>query len=164
MPIKLGYSSKATIGFIKQVITQIAKDKNISEVSFSHIRKDSKLYEALVLFNLFNFNIVKCVSIALDDCYDIHLKGLRKSVRQNLRTANNRIHEDNVAKEITFLTSEEAESIDFQSLKEIYKKRNSTKRFSTLKNSLNTFPPSPINGRKNTAKIAKGAFKIKTWI
>jgi hypothetical protein len=113
--------------FIKQVIDKIAKDKGVTEVSFAHVRKDSKLYKTLSLFSAFHFEFLKCVSISLVDCYEVHLKKLRKSVRQNLRTANNRIRKNNIAQEITYLTSNDLSSIDFEQLKSIYKKRSSTK-------------------------------------
>ena len=114
--------------FLNNTILQIATDHKCTELQFAHIKKKSLLFEAIALFDNFNYSSLKCVAISLENNYEQHLSKLSKNAKQNLRTANNRLTKSGLSKEIIFLSNKDANEIDFIVLKTIYLQRSIHKK------------------------------------
>jgi hypothetical protein len=139
------YSNNVSEDFIEKIMYQIVKDMQVSEISFSNVKSDAKLFLVLKKQPTFQLQPLDCVNIHLKSSFEEYLNGLSKNVKQNLRTANNRIAKNNIDKEITFFTQKEAHLIDFKELKNIYKRRSSHKKKSvTLKSKIYAFLDDPF--------------------
>ena len=125
------------VAFLKEVILKIVEHNQVTNVNFEHIQKNTVLFEACMLFDKFSIIALKCVAITLDQSYEQHLKSMSKNARQNLRTANNRLIKSELPYEISFLSPENKDQINFKALKSLYKQRNAHKtQHVTLKSKL----------------------------
>lgn len=78
------------------MLKEIKNKYRLEAIYFRGIQMESK--SNCLIKDLDNKKIIKetkCVGIDIDKTYDEFLKGLKKSVRQNLRTAENRLKTDN---------------------------------------------------------------------
>lgn len=118
------YPNSVTVADLEQIIRQIANEYKGVSLIFRHVQASSKLCVALQNIQA-PFSELVCVAIDFEEDYEQHIKSLRKSVRQNLRTANNRVKRDEL--EMEFKMSEKGDAIDFDKLKSLYKQRNAHK-------------------------------------
>ncbi len=79
---------------IQFLIDSIAKKFSVTSFSFLQIRKESPLSKWAELNGIEPYKDNECASITLSGSYDEYFKSLSKSVRQNIRTANNRVKKD----------------------------------------------------------------------
>lgn len=113
---------------LPELLRKIAFQYKANLLSFSHIREDSLICKALSDVEDIEKKSLKCVAINLPEDYDTWFKSLSKSVRQNIRTANNRVKKAGLSMEAEFLKKEDAEKINFKALKEIYRLRSAGKK------------------------------------
>ena len=118
------YSPDMHADTVNKIIHKIAADHQAAEIRFGHLKSGSLLQQALFLEKNVDYTNLKCVSVNLGDDYLNYLKTLTKSVRQNLRTANNRKEKNNIKQKYNVLSNVDASNIDFQRLKQMYFKRN----------------------------------------
>jgi hypothetical protein len=131
---------------LKEIIKSIQSDYNATRVSISMVKEDSIVANTLLNDDRISKIKLPAVAIKLEENYDQYLQSLSKSVKQNIRTAYNRLKRDELDYKLTILNRSEAESIDFKKLKELYTLRNGfrkekhnwkVKLFQTLNNSFN---------------------------
>lgn len=118
------YMPSVTPTQIANTIKQIQSDFNAKEIRFSHVKSTSKIVEATKLLRSFQKKALNCVAIALPFSYEEYFQRLSKNVRQNIRTAYNRLHKESFELELTVQTKAHADQIDFQNLKKMYFDRN----------------------------------------
>lgn len=111
-----------------EIVQKIVQDHNASRFEASHIKEYSKLYKAVQEIDGAYCKSLDCVRIDLPLDYDTYLKMLSKSVRQNLRTAQNRADKNNITLTFLWFDKEDRQRIDFEHLKELYKERNKYKQ------------------------------------
>ncbi|NCP83570.1 MAG: GNAT family N-acetyltransferase [Bacteroidetes bacterium] len=113
---------------ITNVIKQIQKDFKVTEIRFAHIKATSKIIDAIIDIGDFNKTALDCVAINLPGDYEIYLQSLSKSVKQNLRTAYNRMQKNNIELKLIVQGKDNYESIDFNVLKNKYQERNAYRK------------------------------------
>jgi CelD/BcsL family acetyltransferase involved in cellulose biosynthesis len=81
---------------LSHLLNEIKRKYNLKKLYFRGIRTDSNSNHLIRgLANKKFLKETKCVGINIEKTYEEFLKKLKKSVRQNLRTANNRLKTDN---------------------------------------------------------------------
>lgn len=92
--------------FISNCISKLISINNDKKIIFNRVLVNSKLYNVLSSMKL-PYNISPAVRIPFKNDYDSHFKSLKKSSRQNVRTAYNRLNksEKNYSFEIHDLNS-----------------------------------------------------------
>lgn len=121
------YKDNFDFNLIPEIIEKIAKDFQVKEIQFNHMNPVSKLLEPLRKEANYQESSLKCVAVHLEEDYDAYLKTLSKSVKQNLRTARNRVNKKELNFEYRLLTNKDNAKIDFQMLKDLYSQRNQYK-------------------------------------
>lgn len=104
-------------------LNEIMRKTNCNQFYFSGLRTESITYNCLIKLKNFQlFQEEKCVKILINQStYEDYIKSLRKSVRQNIRTANNRLSKD---KKIGILKVYSNTSRELaKELQQIYEKR-----------------------------------------
>lgn len=109
---------------MRNILDRIAADHCADEIHFAHIKSDSALAKALQLFPKAEVSSLDCVAIHLPGDYDAYFASLSKSVKQNIRTAYNRLTKDGIAAHFQLYTAKDLDRIDFSQLKNMYKERN----------------------------------------
>lgn len=122
------YKDDTPSAMITSVVKQIQKDFNATEIRFAHVKNTSK---TVVLFNdsgEFSKTTLDCVEINLPEDYEIYLQSLSKNVKQNLRTAYNRMEKNNVVYKLAISGRDDYNTIDFNLLKKKYHERNAYRK------------------------------------
>ncbi len=113
---------------MRNILVRIAADHRADEIHFAHVKSDSALAQALQRFPMTEVNALDCVAIDLPGDYDAYFSSLSKSVRQNIRTAYNRLRKDGQEAEFRLYTKAEINRIDFAALKDMYTSRNAYRK------------------------------------
>lgn len=87
------YRDDLTIEQMQQCFNLLENQTNIKQIKFVHVKCESILGKYL-LQNGAMISETPCISIHLPECYDEYYSCLSKSMRQNLRTAYNRLNKD----------------------------------------------------------------------
>lgn len=109
------------------IIQQIAADFKVKEIQFNHLNPESKLLAPLEKDNDYKMSKLECVAVHLKGDYESYLQTLSKSVRQNLRTARNRVTKKELNFDYQLLDKSNIDQIDFEVLKKMYSERNQHK-------------------------------------
>ena len=109
------------------IIQKIAADFKVEEIQFNHLNPKSKLLALLEKDNDYKMSKLECVAVHLKGDYETYLQTLSKSVRQNLRTARNRVTKKELIFDYQLLTKINIDQIDFDLLKKMYSERNQHK-------------------------------------
>lgn len=112
---------------VPHIIEKIGKDFQAEEIQFNHLNPWSKLLEPLQNQNDYRISKLECVAVHLKGDYETYLQTLSKSVRQNLRTARNRVTKKELNFDYRVLGKNDIAEIDFQMLKNLYSQRNQHK-------------------------------------
>lgn len=112
---------------IPEIFRKIAFDCKAAEIQINHLNSFSGLIKPLQEDLSYQVSTLKCVAVHLEDDYELYLKTISKSVRQNLRTAQNRVIKNNLNFGYRLLTNKDCDRIDFQMLKDLYSQRNQQK-------------------------------------
>lgn len=112
---------------VPHIIEKISKDFQAEELQFNHLNPWSKLLEPLQNQNEYQISKLACVAVHLQNDYETYLQTLSKSVRQNLRTARNRVTKKELNFDYRVLGKNDIAEIDFQMLKNLYSQRNQHK-------------------------------------
>lgn len=89
------YIKNVTESDIEVCLNKIKEDFGDSKFYINRIKCDSQSYNVLREVSLMKQSD-KCVKVFLNESFECYFKGLSKSVRQNYRTANNRINKAGV--------------------------------------------------------------------
>ncbi len=117
-----------TLNAVKEIISTIRKDFNATSVSISMIKECSSIAKYLSQDSTVLKTELPAVAIHLEKNYEEYLQSLSKSVKQNIRTAYNRLKRDELDYKLTILDRNNVPSIDFNKLKELYALRNSFRK------------------------------------
>lgn len=117
---------------ITNIIKQIQSDYKAKEIRFAQIKTTSVIKDAIITLDNFKKTALDCVAINLPDNYEVYLQNLSKSVKQNLRTAYNRMQKNNIELKLIVQGKDDYDSIDFNFLKNKYKERNAYRKESLI--------------------------------
>lgn len=106
------------------IIQKIASDFKVGEIQFNHVNPESNLLALLEKDNDYKMSKLECVAVHLKGDYETYLQTLSKSVRQNLRTARNRVTKKKLSFNYRLLDKNNIDEIDFEMLKKMYSERN----------------------------------------
>lgn len=106
------------------IIQKIAADFKVEEIQFNHLNPESKLLVPLQKENDYEMTRLECVAVHLKGDHETYLQALSKSVRQNLRTARNRVTKKKLSFNYRLLDKNNIDEIDFEMLKKMYSERN----------------------------------------
>lgn len=120
----LVYSPTVTLEQLQMLINQIQFDFNAQIIQFEHLKSTSKFYQAIVNMPMVISTPLSCVAISLPEEYDDYYASLSKSVRQNIRTAYNRLEKNNLKIQLELFEKGDSELIDWEQLKQLYYSRN----------------------------------------
>lgn len=121
------YKEDFDFDLIPEIVEIIADDFKAEEIQINHLNPASRILEPLQNNKNYQLSSLKCVAVHLEDDYETYLKTLSKSVRQNLRTAHNRVNKKGLNFDCRILTNKDKNEIDFQMLKDLYAQRNQQK-------------------------------------
>ncbi len=121
------YKKNLSASLAENMVAKIADDFKVDEIQFNHLSPHSKFLQPLRSHRKYQITGLECVAVHLSDNYENYLKTLSKSVRQNLRTARNRVEKNNLDFGYQILTQKDIDQIDFQRLKDLYLQRNTFK-------------------------------------
>jgi hypothetical protein len=121
------YNEDFDLDLIPEIIQKISDDFKVEEIYFNHLNPGSKILEPLQNQNEYQTSSLECVAVHINDDYESYLKSLSKSVRQNLRTARNRVTKKELNFDYRLLDNKDIDNIDFQMLKNLYFQRNQHK-------------------------------------
>lgn len=122
------YNDKLDSSCIKKIINEIQKEYRADRVSFSMLKEDSVITKSYLNSSLTSVRKLPAVAISLPEEYDIYLKSLSKSVRQNIRTAYNRSKRDNLGIQFSVFTKKDTNKINFKALRDLYVVRNAFRK------------------------------------
>ena len=122
------YEDETPSAMITSVVKQIQKDHNATEIRFAHVKNTSKILDMFTDSVEFSKTALDCVAINLPEDYEIYLQSLSKSVKQNLRTAYNRMQKNNVVYNLIIKGQDDYNEIDFNLLKNMYHERNAYRK------------------------------------
>ena len=85
-------------GAVKCLFAFLQRKYKINTVLFENLKEETYLFNYLQNCKCLHveFSNSKCVSLIMPTDYNLYFKSLRKSVRQNIRTARNRVNADGV--------------------------------------------------------------------
>lgn len=121
------YHDDFNTDLVPHIIKKISKNFQAEEIQFNHLNPWSKLLEPLQNQNDYQISKLECVAVHLQGDYETYLQTLSKSVRQNLRTARNRVTKKELNFDYRVLGKNDVAEIDFQMLKNLYSQRNQHK-------------------------------------
>ena len=87
-----------------QCLQLLSRDNSISKIQFCHVRENSVLAEYIRQKSV-EIGQTDCIEIDICDTYEEYHSQLSKNTRQNLRTAYNRLNNDEKNMEFQFYTS-----------------------------------------------------------
>jgi hypothetical protein len=122
------YNNDVTASDVKEIIDTIQKDFNATRVSISMVKESSIIANDLLQDDTIQKIKLPCVAIELMDSYEHYLQSLSKSVKQNIRTAYNRLKRDDLECKLTILNKNDSFNIDFKKLKDLYVLRNDSRK------------------------------------
>jgi hypothetical protein len=109
---------------LKEIINTIQKDYKAATISVAMVKENSFLADFLMNDDRILKINLPAVAIQLEENYDTYLQSLSKSVKQNIRTAYNRLKRDDLDYALTILNKTDTPNINFEKLKELYVLRN----------------------------------------
>ncbi len=129
------FSPEASEEYIEIFLDQVAQKNNCSDFTFMQIPDESLLSNWAKQRCIEPYYVNECAWVRLQDSFEEHLASLSKSVRQNIRTANNRLTKD---EHITTLDIYDETELPFDKIKDILdlyesrrKKKNETRTVKT---------------------------------
>jgi hypothetical protein len=113
---------------VLQTFSLLKHDFKAEKIFLNHIKDETLVHAIKTKFKNALVNEVSCVGIAIPEDKDIYLDSLSKNVRQNIRTAYNRLDRDgkNIRMFITDALSFNCK--EFLKLRDLYFRRNSSKK------------------------------------
>lgn len=121
-------TEKVTPVFVSEIINKICRDFDVITMNFGHVQKESELAQVFQGFTSHQIRALDCVAISLPNIYDVYFSSLSKSVRQNIRTAYNRLKKKELEFDFQISTSSDLHMINFNELKRLYEKRNAHRK------------------------------------
>jgi hypothetical protein len=113
---------------VKEILSRIQQDYNATKVSMAMVKESSIIAKVLLQDDTIEKIKLPCVAIELMDSYEHYLQSLSKSVKQNIRTAYNRLKRDDLEYKLTILNKNDSFNIDFKKLKDLYVLRNDSRK------------------------------------
>ena len=120
----LVYSPSVTDEQFLTFIKQVQLDFKAQEFKFVHLKATSKFYQAIAKMPSAFSTSLTCVAVTLPQTYDIYFASLSKSVRQNIRTAYNRLAKNNLHFQLEVFEKRDSQKIPWEHLKKMYQLRN----------------------------------------
>jgi hypothetical protein len=120
----LVYSPSVTDEQFLTFIKQVQLDFKAQEIKFVHLKATSKFYLAIAKMPTVVSSSLACVAVTLPQTYDIYFASLSKSVRQNIRTAYNRLTKNDLQFQLEVFEKRDSQKIPWERLKKMYQLRN----------------------------------------
>lgn len=113
---------------VLQTFSLLKHDFKAKKIFFNHIKDETLVYTFKTKFPNVSVNEVSCVGIAIPTDKKMYLDSLSKNVRQNIRTACNRLDRD--GKNISMITTDATSFSykEFLKLRDLYFRRNTSKK------------------------------------
>lgn len=139
------------------IIQQIAADFKVGEIQFNHLNPASKLLVSLQEEDDYEMSRLECVAVHLKGDHEAYLQTLSKSVRQNLRTARNRITKKELSFNYRLLDKNNIDDIDFNLLENLYSHRKKQKNEDSVywKTKIYKFLDYPFSRESDMFEISK---------
>ncbi|HBD27533.1 GNAT family N-acetyltransferase [Flavobacterium sp.] len=118
------YSPSITNEQFQVFFNQIQLDFKTRTMQFVHLKATSKCYQAIAQLPLVISTPLSCVAISLPETYEVYHASLSKSVRQNIRTAYNRLEKSNLHVQLEIFEKRDHAQINWEQLKQLYSSRN----------------------------------------
>lgn len=110
------------------IFNMIKQRYKIKVIKFRGIQMNSKSNSLIrELKKQIDISEVTCVGINLGESYELYIQSLSKSVRQNLRTAYNRLNRDGKTYSFEFKSGQKLDSRLVNSIRELYYERQASK-------------------------------------
>lgn len=113
-----------TFAAVKDIMSTIQKKYNAASLSVSMVKESSSIASYLLQNDKALKTQLPAAAIHLEENYEQYLQALSKSVKQNIRTAYNRLKRDELDYKLTIVDRNDTANIDFNKLKELYALRN----------------------------------------
>lgn len=122
------YSFSVSDEQFQKLFKQIQSDFKARTLQFVHLKATSKCYQALSQIPSVVSTSLSCVAIPLPGTYEAYFASLSKSVRQNIRTAYNRLEKSKLQVQLEVFDKSQSNQIHWEHLKQLYYSRNDIRK------------------------------------
>jgi hypothetical protein len=124
----LVHSPRIATDQFQALIKQIQIDFKARAIRFSYLKETSKFYQAIAQMPTVVSFRSPCVGVSLPADYEVYFASLSKSVRQNIRTAYNRLKKNGLQFHLEIYGKSDSPQIPWEILKQLYQLRHGFKK------------------------------------